>query len=292
MFSNKRRVIEVAVAFLILFAIVAAYLPVLNFYRGESARKDAELVVGNEKNPDHVAAYARVLSVDPLKGDMVIRLEFKPKGTFVSNDGFTAIDDVTLWVEAAAGNQERAFQKGKPMSPTDVMVSLYDGLVTDYPFDAYQADLSLFLFVPGKGEQKAPEIVPVVTYLYANLHGYDIGATVDTEGSAIGTFVTMKIARSATTMFFAIFIMVAQWVLALGVLAWALSVLIRGRRIEATLFGWVGAMLFAFPALRSAVPGAPPIGSLTDYLAFFWAEAIVMVSLVMLVYSYLSRPLK
>ena len=32
--------------------------------------------------------------------------------------------------------------------------------------------------------------------------------------------------------------------------------------------------------VRNAAPGSPPIGSLIDYAAFFWAEGIIAASLV------------
>ncbi|MGA7085071.1 MAG: DUF4436 family protein, partial [Pseudolabrys sp.] len=42
------------------------------------------------------------------------------------------------------------------------------------------------------------------------------------------------------------------------------------RRIEVTLIGALGAMIFALPALRNALPGAPPLGVRADILIFFF----------------------
>jgi hypothetical protein len=39
-------------------------------------------------------------------------------------------------------------------------------------------------------------------------------------------------------------------------------------------------IVFALPFVRDAVPGTPPVGVLSDYVAFFWAEAIVVVATV------------
>ncbi|MGC1858211.1 MAG: DUF4436 family protein, partial [Pseudolabrys sp.] len=44
------------------------------------------------------------------------------------------------------------------------------------------------------------------------------------------------------------------------------------RRIEVTLIGVLGAMIFALPALRNALPGARPLSVRADILIFFWAE--------------------
>ncbi|WP_223244548.1 DUF4436 family protein [Streptomyces sp. CBMA156] len=45
----------------------------------------------------------------------------------------------------------------------------------------------------------------------------------------------------------------------------------------------MAATLFALVGLRNAAPGSPPIGSLLDYAAFFWAELLVAVGLTMVV---------
>ncbi|MFE5583208.1 DUF4436 family protein [Kitasatospora sp. NPDC056531] len=46
---------------------------------------------------------------------------------------------------------------------------------------------------------------------------------------------------------------------------------------------WMAATLFALVGMRNAAPGNPPIGSLLDYAAFFWAELLVAVGLTMVV---------
>jgi len=40
------------------------------------------------------------------------------------------------------------------------------------------------------------------------------------------------------------------------------------------------ATLFALVGLRNPAPGNPPIGSLIDYAAFLWAEALIALALV------------
>ncbi len=56
------------------------------------------------------------------------------------------------------------------------------------------------------------------------------------------------------------------------------------------MFSWLAALLFALPPLRNAMPSAPPIGSLSDFMAFFWAEGIVALSLATVVFAWLRRP--
>lgn len=289
---QARRALEITIPCLILLAAAVAYVPILSLYRAEAEMSRRPVEAGVGKGAGWLEVTASVLSVDPVKNDLTIRLQFEPKGILLAKDKFTLDRDLTVYVNDASGNPEHLFRSGKPMSSLDVTLSLYDGLPTDYPFDDYLADFDLGAAIPSETETGEMEDVHVTVRMTTNVHGYRIEADSDPENLGGGVYLSLEVRRSSTTIYFAVFVMVAQWVLALCVLAWALSVLIRKRRIEATLFGWVGAMLFAFPALRNAVPGAPPIGSLTDFVAFFWAEGIVMLSIVILMYCYLSRPLK
>ena len=61
------------------------------------------------------------------------------------------------------------------------------------------------------------------------------------------------------------------------------------RRIEVTLVGALGAMIFALPALRNALPGAPPLGVRADMLIFFWAELGAIIALCLFVAAWARR---
>ena len=56
-------------------------------------------------------------------------------------------------------------------------------------------------------------------------------------------------------------------------------------------FAFLAALLFAFPTVRNNLPGNPPIGSLNDFLAFFWTEGIVALALVALLIAFCVRRL-
>ena len=57
------------------------------------------------------------------------------------------------------------------------------------------------------------------------------------------------------------------------------------RRIEVTL---VGARRddFALPAVRNALPGAPPLGVRADILIFFWAELGAIIALCLFITAW------
>ena len=56
--------------------------------------------------------------------------------------------------------------------------------------------------------------------------------------------------------------------------------------IEVTLVGALGAMIFALPAVRNALPGAPPLGVRADILIFFWAELGAIIALCLFITAW------
>jgi hypothetical protein len=83
--------------------------------------------------------------------------------------------------------------------------------------------------------------------------------------------------------------MIAMWALTIGVICLVFRVFAGHRKIEISMFSFLGALLFAFPALRNSQPGTPPIGTMSDFLAFFWAEVIIALSLLAVVLRWLIR---
>jgi hypothetical protein len=58
------------------------------------------------------------------------------------------------------------------------------------------------------------------------------------------------------------------------------------RRIEVALVGALGAIIFALPALRNALPGGPPLGVRADIFIFFWAELGAVVALCLFIAAW------
>ena len=48
-------------------------------------------------------------------------------------------------------------------------------------------------------------------------------------------------------------------------------------------------MLFALPAVRNVQPGSPPIGCTSDFMAFFWALALVSSASLILILNYIKN---
>jgi hypothetical protein len=325
----KAKDIVITVAVIIVFAV--ALMLVLNIYKSEGEKRSASISDIGEKDPNHIEVDVKLVSIDPNKGDVVARMEFLPKGHFTTDEGSTLARDLKLFVNSATGKQELEFPKGKRMNPMEVVVNMYDGLVTDYPFDKHSAYLE-FYFVPGKesakdekksetpkpaeatatpapsavgeeqkkeeGEKKAEpaeksdDIIPIGVDFAGSIPGFKIDATKakDSDEDLVG--IDMTITRASTTKFFSLFVTVMMWGLTISVLLLTLSCVLRGRKVELAMFSFTAALLFAFAAVRNAQPGTPPIGTYSDFISFFWAEVIIALCLVVLVFTWLLRPAK
>ena len=319
----KAKDIAITVAVVIIFAI--ALVVVLNIYKSEGEKRSASVSDLGDKDPNHIEVDVKLISIDANKGDIVARLEFLPKGEYTKDEGATLAKDVKLFTNGANGKQETDFGKGKRMNPMEVTVSMYDGAVMDYPFDRHSAYLEMY-FMPGKDEKKTeaaakpaatptptptPDTVtdekrpegekkaeaaekdedeiPIGVDFVGSIPGFKIDAAKSKESTNDYVGIDMSLSRAATTKFFSLFVMAMMWGFTIAVLLLTLSVVLRGRKVEVSMFSFTAALLFAFSAVRNAQPGTPPVGTYSDFISFFWCEVIIALCLVALVFTWVLR---
>jgi uncharacterized membrane protein YkgB len=58
------------------------------------------------------------------------------------------------------------------------------------------------------------------------------------------------------------------------------------RRPDAPFVGALGAIVFALPTLRSALPGTPPLGVRADMLVFLWTEIAGVIAVALFVSTW------
>lgn len=282
--SNKPKLI----GFALLGLFIAAYIFVLYAYQNEGENRAAWLEPDTQQaGENRIDVSGRIVTADPVKGDLMVRLEFKPHGTLLSPDA-TLARDLELYVASATGKNVHEFKKGKRMAPVEAVVEIYEGEPMDYPFDEHSAELAFF-FQPA-GTAGGTETIPMAVELRGAVAGLRIDAEYDKEVSTPNNAVIdISLERAGTARFFSIFIMIAMWALTIGVIFLVFRVFSGQRKIEISMFSFLGALLFAFPALRNSQPGTPPIGTLSDFLAFFWAEVIIALSLLSVVVRWIIR---
>src|SRR5258708_39248422 len=107
--SNKKTMIFGLVG---LGIFVVAYALVLKAYQLEGEHRAADISEAAGSEPNRVEVSAKIVSVDPIKGDMTVRLEFDPKGELTKDEGVTTARKLKLVTNSANGKQEQVFAKG------------------------------------------------------------------------------------------------------------------------------------------------------------------------------------
>lgn len=337
--SRRHKRIEALVALVVVIAVAAGYVAVLDIYRSEARKRSVATMIEESNAEDRLDIFAKIQSVDPNKGEIALRLEFFAKGAMALDQvELILATDVIIYTPGSTGKQEHRLQAGRLMGGIETILPL-EGLASDYPFDEHVAALAIVAFVkeststPGNGVGRAGRAedaeasdkaevatdktsddsqdesderrsgtanpleglieLPISVALYAALPNVDMAIDLSgTSGAADPNIVeaVIHINRAVTIVGFAVFVMVIFWVIAIAIALQAVAIASRGREPEPDTMGYMAALLFAFPFMRDALPGTPPVGTLSDFLSFFWAEALVALALIATLISWLRRP--
>lgn len=287
--SPKRNTKAIIYSIILVVVLVAAYAFTLNGYIQEGANNRAPFAFGDETQADRLDVNSKLLSIDPVKGEVVVRFDVTPQGALTETGGLTATKNLTLYVNSANGATERTFEAGKTINPFDVTINL-DGAVNDYPFDGYDGMLVFSASAKGKEEGAEAEAVPVYMLLTANIPGFAINAESNKESTEDTPIADLSVARSATVKTVAIAGMLIMWSIGIVVIIMTFSFVFGSRKAEA--FAFYSGLLFGLFGLRNSLPGTPAIGTQSDFLSFFWVEAIVAVMMVLTIAVSLKRPQK
>ncbi|MZD04683.1 DUF4436 domain-containing protein [Streptomyces sp. SID5785] len=262
-----------AVGMLCLIALIAAGIAL---YFDERDARERALVVGS-RAADRIEVAAEVRRTDPGERVARIQLTVSATGRFADAQGLPK-KDVVL-VTNAPGQEEVTFKQSSVTLLREVAVPLTAGALSDYPFDRYTAVLGLTATLGGDARTAVP--------LRLTVRDTDPNFSLDTRAKRYEAGVALidtQMRRSRSTFIMAWFIITAMWAIALSVLLASQLVVRQRRGLVWPALGWMAATLFALVGLRSAAPGSPPNGSVLDYAAFYWAEALIALSLTRLVF--------
>ncbi|MCE1165588.1 MAG: DUF4436 domain-containing protein [Bacteroidetes bacterium] len=261
-------------------------------FRQEAEKRSIFVESKAEGLKGYIEVNASIISIDAVRGDMTVRLDFEPQGELNNGIGMLT-ENIDVLVNNASGKQEFNFQKNKLMNPADITLNLYEGIVTEYPFDKHKTEFIIYtrksLESTGPDEENQETPVENVVNFSGYLTGYAIDAQLDPENNGSYTVLNLNVARAGSVKFFAVAVMAIMWILIFMLMLVIFNISVRGKKIEATMFTFISSMLFAFPAFRNMMPFAPPIGALPDYAAFFWAEGTAAVSLVIMLLVWFFR---
>lgn len=308
--ANRARLFQFGLVFL----VIAAYVAVLFHNLHESERRSLQI---NEVpiSGDNASIAIRIVQVNPTMSQMTARVTVTLEGS-IAKDLVTPAVDLKLLLNEIAGPQEIDFPRGQRINPIEGVFPL-DGNVNGYPFDRYESAIWMMVtrkaraaralrpstgqqdqnvvspeeaaggFVVVTPEERAP--VPIASSMAASIPGMKFeGRRVESSSKGMDGF-KLVVRRADNVVVVSILIMVLMMGLAMSVLMMSIQALEPGGKIELLPLSLCVSLLFGLPALRNAQPAVPPLGAFGDYLSFLWAEQLVAVSAVIVIWTWLIR---
>jgi Domain of unknown function (DUF4436) len=262
LYRERRLVVRIAALLLVPVLCGGGIL----MYLQERSAQDIGAAVGDASQPNRIELYVTA------QQRLQLRVEVVPHGTLAEAGLDVPAKYLALYTSSTAKAQID-FPAGRPAAAQDLDISLYDGTVSDYPFDGYDAQIAFSAAMDGQTvpvEMTLREIDPF-------FHVAAVGGAYQNSAAEL----TVHVSRSQGTKLLAGFMMIVMWALALSVLGGAWILVSRRCGLVWPALGWMAATLFALAGLRNTAPGGPPIGCVLDYAAFFWAELLTAVGVVM-----------
>jgi len=171
-----------------------------------------------------------------------------------------------------------------PLSESSLMLDketsfAVDGDVNRYPFDRYNAEIPFTatqgdVLKLGRGAKK----VDFTIVAYGAMQNWRFAMQFEERQDLPLVMLVVNISRSPTTKGFSVFIVILMWMLSLAAVAVTFEVVVRQREASPPLLGMMVGLLFAMPAVRNTQPSVPPIGTLSDVVGLFFNMALVALS--------------
>ena len=237
--------------------------------------------------PTRLEISAKTILADPIRGLMKVELEFHPKGDLLESNGHDMARDVHVITNSTVAPSEIILKKHHQAHSREITLSLVDGDVALYPIDKYNTSLQLEAFIERGGDDEVA--VPLVVLFSSHNHLLHAEAALGADSEPHELNVQMKLSRPAAVLGFAWFMNAIMAMLGICAALVTYNVAYRGKKLEPNLMVWMSALLFVLPTIRNSLPGTPPLGSLTDFMVFFWVEAVISICLLIMVLTWYRR---
>jgi hypothetical protein len=268
------------------------------------------------RDSDQVHLSVRIVEANPTASEVTARFSFRLSGK-IAEDAVTPAVDVTLVLNTIRGPQFFDFPKSRRINPIFAVFSL-DGNVNRYPIDRHQADIWIIMTTPSRAPRSLPhrsdeagqptippemsgqaelgtmelqnsKRVPLSVDLSASIPGLKFSGTIDeTQASEIDR-IELSVRRTNNVIFLSLLCNLLMMALAICVLLMAVRGTTADRQLDLLPLSLSISLIFGLPALRNTQPGVPPLGVISDYVSFIWAENIVAVSAIIIMGIWLRR---
>ncbi|ACQ82353.1 hypothetical protein Bcav_4113 [Beutenbergia cavernae DSM 12333] len=266
------RILAVVGALLVVYYAVVAFSGALNVttevpIQGEQPVTGEDYLTLQMKTED-VDLTNRVLSANILP---------IPHGDFVGDRAGEMSENLRIEIVSGGMTTSVVTYPGESIvDPTTVTLVLDRG-DTFYPWDRPFSDFRVSVQDDETGEN-----VPFELTIENSARPWVMSATlgeVTTENGIDTLPVTLDGNRDALSVTLVVFYLLAILLTTLMAVVTIGSALLK-KKLEFSNVIWLSATMLSFPALRSAMPGAPPIGTALDFIVLFPCICIVAAMLV------------
>eukprot|EP00698_Gefionella_okellyi_P025596 TRINITY_DN942_c0_g6_i2.p1 TRINITY_DN942_c0_g6~~TRINITY_DN942_c0_g6_i2.p1 ORF type:complete len:349 (-),score=36.33 TRINITY_DN942_c0_g6_i2:21-1067(-) len=223
-------------------------------------------------NPNNAINFD-VLITDIVLGGNVY-LELAPVGAnFGKNVKYGA--DITktygLDFKVAVNGATATLTNGSLLSSLSFSARLIDNRQL-YPFDSYSVNLAIQAYEGATVLDNTLDLSLNCSTQTVGSYSIQWDGLRTPEGSTGVRLLRAVITRTGLARVYPVFLIVAFWVvaIAMGFVTLALT-LWRYRPVDADYLSMSAGLIFALPALRQTAPDSTDIGTLMDYIAFYWA---------------------
>jgi hypothetical protein len=274
----KRLGAALIVAVVVITAAIALVLTMVVLQNKTVASDVAAFSEPVPKGQGYLDVLVKIVALDLNKETMGLELECVPKSGLANGSGKLKFPvTLTLGVSAAGTQQVRVLPAGATGHIFTVELDL-SGNVAKYPVDRHTTTLWI------SAEAKVVEMEPLPIRLQVNgaWPGLDINAAAPPQImnplDLSPRRLDIAVIRSTITSIVVYFSIVLTWILIASVVGMTYAVAVKGRRVHVEMIAYFATLLFALTAFRDSLPGAPPMGALSDYLAFFWGYAAAIIA--------------
>jgi hypothetical protein len=274
---NSTRPIWIAFGLLAVFTGLY-YMVVVGFVHSGGVWKKTYYSVG-ASSQDRVDITAYVDGINPVAGTVNMHMTYSPQGKYLGAAG-TMTESAVIETNSIGSGAKQTTDAGDRIFGHDSTLDL-EGDTAYYPLDKHDAEFALMI-------GSAQKAIPARLTMVSSLHDWSVRFA-SRSGLPEGEFdVAVGIKRSPPVITLAFGIMAVEVMIVLiqvGVVVRA----IRLRKVQFTTLAALAALLFAIPAIRGSLPQTPPVGSLSDFLVFFWALIVAGVSFVVAAYAWFKQ---
>ncbi len=239
------------------------------------------------EGPPPMTAWLNLLDFNPTTGDIDARIYIDVPDYYVGAvESFKQV--LTLVDESNVEDAVLTMPKDVPYQTYNfVLESRYETISTRsaflYPFDTQFVKIKIF--VSDINYKKLPIVLNCELCPFP-FDGYVFDINDNSTSDRIDIIINLR--RTAATIVFNCILNATFLIMGITISIMAFRIMKKSIAVDTGTLAFVGSLMFALPVMREIQPDAPPAGVLIDFVGFFLAEGLIIISLIIIIVCWLT----